>query len=170
MRLIGPFFLCASIGLLIWAHYFSSTPSASQEAAGQAIHFTKGDPPIVGAPIQQKAHPLLLVNLFASWCTPCITELPYLKTLREQSGIPLIGIAYHDKTQNVIDWLHQHGNPFDAVYLDERGALLGTLTVRGVPETMILNAQGQVVFRHSGVVTEPEVAEFLQQLKALQPE
>ncbi len=160
MRFVGPVFIVLSLGLLLWAFDNQSDSNVSADVTVPRLMLDQARTPLVGT--APKGEPVVrIVNLFASWCTPCIAELPYLKQLRERSDVPLIGIAYHDKAETLLPWLQKHGNPFDAVYLDSKGLLLGSLTIKGVPETLLIDSENRVLFRHSGVVMTQELDEFL---------
>jgi cytochrome c biogenesis protein CcmG/thiol:disulfide interchange protein DsbE len=160
MRFVGPIFVLLSLALLLWAFNNQQSSEFGSNAIVPRLALDQAAAPVVGN-VPAADSSVRVVNLFASWCTPCIAELPYLKQLRAQSGVPLIGIAYHDKAQMLMPWLQKHGNPFDAVYLDSKGLLLGSLTINGVPETLVIAPDNRVLFRHSGVVTAQELNELL---------
>lgn len=93
-----------------------------------------------------------LINVFASWCVPCLAEHPYITRLAEQ-GVPVYGINHRDRPEDAATWLRRHGNPYTAVGadLDARASL--DLGVTGVPETFIINAQGVITYKHTGPIT-----------------
>ena len=97
-----------------------------------------------------------IVNVWASWCTPCIAEHPYLTELAKQSGAPLFGINYKDKAENARRFLGTHGNPFIAVGADSTGRTAIEWGVAGVPETFIVDPRGRIAYKHTGPIT-PEV-------------
>ncbi len=107
---------------------------------------------------------LRIVNFFASWCTPCIAELPYLTQLSEQSGAQLIGIAWQDKPDKLDQWFATHGNPFATTYLDADGAFGISLGLRGLPETYFIAADGRILAHHKGPVVANDIPDLLQLL------
>ena len=94
-----------------------------------------------------------IVNVWASWCTPCMAEHPYLTELAKQSGAPLYGINYKDKAENARRFLGTHGNPFTAVGADTTGRTAIEWGVAGVPETFIVDPRGRVAYKHTGPIT-----------------
>ena len=97
-----------------------------------------------------------LVNVWASWCTPCVAEHPYLTQLAKDSGVPLFGINYKDKPENARRFLGRYGNPFTAVGADVAGRTAIEWGVTGVPETFVVDAQGRVAYKHVGPIS-PQV-------------
>ena len=97
-----------------------------------------------------------LVNFFASWCTPCLIEHPFLMRLRNRPGIRLVGINYKDKPADAVAWLKRHGNPYKQVGVDRDGRIGIEWGLSGVPETFIVDRQGIVRFQHIGPLT-PDV-------------
>ena len=93
----------------------------------------------------------LLVNFFASWCSPCRAEAPALEQLSKQ--ISIIGVAYKDRPQDTMTFLQQYGNPFIAIGRDDDGRAGMTWGVYGVPETFLIAPSGQVKWRHAGPLT-----------------
>ena len=97
-----------------------------------------------------------LVNVFASWCVPCLAEHPLITRLAEQ-GIPVYGINHRDKPDAAATWLKQHGNPYTAVGADADARASLDWGVTGVPETFIINAQGVITYKHVGPLTEDDL-------------
>lgn len=102
-----------------------------------------------------------IVNVWASWCTPCVAEHPYLTELTKQSGAPLYGINYKDKPENARRFLGRYGNPFAGVGADALGRTAIEWGVAAVPETFIVDGRGIVVHKHTGPVTPDVVARDL---------
>ena len=97
----------------------------------------------------------VLVNYFASWCAECRVEHPLFLELSRQ-GIEVIGIAYKDEPDDTRTWLKRHGNPYRQVLVDREGKAGLDWGVYGVPESYMLDAQGNIVFKQVGAVT-PQV-------------
>ena len=96
----------------------------------------------------------VLVNFFASWCEGCQVEHPVLLKLARESKVEIIGMDYKDKPEDVATWLTRHGNPYRKVVLDEQGSAGLDWGVYGVPETFVLNAEGIIVYKQIGPMTE----------------
>jgi len=100
-----------------------------------------------------------LINVWASWCAPCLAEHSQLVDLAKQ-GIPLYGINYKgDSPEAARRFLTKHGNPFVAVGADETGMTAIDLGVYGVPETFIIDGSGHIVLRYPGPLTPEIIAE-----------
>lgn len=98
-----------------------------------------------------------VINLFASWCTPCRAEHPQLMAL-QSAGVEIVGVAYKDRPEAAARFLEELGNPFSAVGLDPEGRLGLELGMVGVPETFVIGARGEIRAVHRGPLT-PEVVE-----------
>lgn len=108
-----------------------------------------------------------LINVFASWCTPCRAEHAQLVAL-QQSGVPILGIAYKDEPANTQAFLTELGNPFAFVGVDPVGRFGLELGVTGAPETFVVGADGTILVAHRGVLTDEVLRETI--LPALQTE
>jgi len=95
----------------------------------------------------------MIVNVFASWCTPCQVENPTLLAM-EARGVAVVGVAYKDDPADTQKFLEEFGDPFAKVLVDRDGRAGLDLGVSGVPETFAVNAMGKVVAKHSGPLLE----------------
>ncbi len=94
-----------------------------------------------------------LVNFWASWCAPCRAEHPLFMKL-QGSGHKIFGINYKDTEKNALSFLNSLGNPFFKIGADRNGRVAINWGLYGVPETFIINAKGEIVYRHAGPVTQ----------------
>ncbi len=96
----------------------------------------------------------LLVNFFASWCAGCQIEHPFLMQLAQSGQVQLVGVDYKDAEADVRGWLGQKGNPYAPILSDLEGKVGIDWGVYGVPETFVLNAEGVIVYKHVGAMTQ----------------
>ena len=108
-----------------------------------------------------KNNGVTIVNVWASWCGPCVAEHPFLGELKKRSGVRLVGINHKDKPENARKFLRRLGNPFDAVGSDLTGRVSIDWGVYGVPETFIVDGRGRIVFKHVGPLTREDVESAL---------
>ena len=105
-----------------------------------------------------------VLNIWASWCTPCRAEHEILMKIKDLD-IPLYGINYRDKLDNAVKFLDDLGNPFTSIGFDFDGVSAITLGVYGIPETYVIDRNGVVLKRHIGPLTTKELAEINSYLK-----
>lgn len=94
-----------------------------------------------------------VLNVWASWCAPCLQEHPLFVDLARLKLIPLVGIGYKDDPVQAKNWLTRHGNPFDVVAADRDGRVAIDWGVYGVPETFVVDAAGKIRYKHVGPLT-----------------
>ena len=97
-----------------------------------------------------------VLNIWASWCTPCLAEHPYISELARQDHIRLIGLNYKDSPEAARKFLTTHGNPYSQIGIDSDGAIAIDLGVYGVPETYVIDDKGIIRHKVTGPVT-PDV-------------
>ena len=107
-----------------------------------------------------------LVNVFASWCTPCHAEHESLMQLANDpqlkaAGLRLVGIAYKDAVENTKRFLGAKGNPFAIVGIDDSGRTAIDWGVYGVPETFVLRADGTIAFKFTGPITQNDIVKTI---------
>jgi cytochrome c biogenesis protein CcmG/thiol:disulfide interchange protein DsbE len=99
-----------------------------------------------------------VVNFWASWCAPCVTEHPLLLQIKEQAGVDVYGVNYKDQQENAVRFLGRYGNPYAGVGTDASGRNAIEWGVYGTPETFVLNGKGEIVYKHVGPITEQSLA------------
>ena len=110
---------------------------------------------------------LSIVNVFASWCVPCLAEHPLISRLADD-GYPVFGINHRDKDPEAAAWLRRHGDPYTGVGADRDARVSVEWGVTGVPETYIVDADGVIRYKHVGPLTVQSLEDdFLPRLKAL---
>lgn len=109
-----------------------------------------------------------VMNVWASWCVPCIQEHPLLTELAEDDRFLVYGLNHKDTEAGALAFLTDHGNPYDAVGDDARGAIAADYDLRGVPETYIIDREGVVRYHFVGPLTENRLRnELLPELEAV---
>jgi cytochrome c biogenesis protein CcmG/thiol:disulfide interchange protein DsbE len=122
-------------------------------------------------PAQLRGKPRM-INVWASWCAVCITEQPAMLALAKKLGEEghadqLIGLNWKDRPQDASKWLQRWGDPFAFSLVDQDNKMGIELGVYGAPETFLIDAQGIIVWKHVGELTDDMIAnEVLPRLKA----
>ncbi len=101
-----------------------------------------------------------LLNIFASWCAPCIAEAPILMRLK-QAGVPIDGVAIRDTTPALRAFFARNGDPFDRIGNDPDSRLQIALGSSGVPESFVIDGRGRIVHQHIGDIKAADVPTIL---------
>ncbi|MGI9309744.1 MAG: DsbE family thiol:disulfide interchange protein [Gammaproteobacteria bacterium] len=110
-----------------------------------------------------------LFNVWATWCVGCREEHDTLIRIASESGIPIYGLNWKDEIGLAQQWLAQLGNPYVANAVDIEGTVAIDWGVYGAPETFLLDANGQVVYKHLSPMTmDVWNTEFLPRIQQLQ--
>lgn len=102
----------------------------------------------------------VLVNFWATWCTPCKAEHPFLVQMKEQ-GAPIIGVLHKDRVDLAQALLVKDGDPFSTVALDPAGDVSLAFGLTGVPETFLIDARGVIVKTYRGPLDAGRARDFL---------
>jgi cytochrome c biogenesis protein CcmG/thiol:disulfide interchange protein DsbE len=105
-----------------------------------------------------------LVNVFASWCIPCIAEAPQLMALKH-AGVEIDGVAVRDTADAVQGFLARNGDPYARIGDDKQSAAQLALGSSGVPETFVIDARGTIVEQHIGDIRADDVPKLLAALE-----
>ncbi|MEQ1538300.1 MAG: DsbE family thiol:disulfide interchange protein [Sphingorhabdus sp.] len=108
-----------------------------------------------------------ILNVFASWCVPCIQEAPALMELQKQ-GVEIVGIAIHDKPEALQKFLSENSNPYSLIGDDADSRTQITLGSAGVPETFVVDGKGVIRYQHIGIIKPNDVAIIAAKMKDAQ--
>jgi cytochrome c biogenesis protein CcmG/thiol:disulfide interchange protein DsbE len=107
-----------------------------------------------------------LLNLFASWCVPCVGEAPVLGELRRR-GVEIDAIAVRDTPDAISAFLGRYGDPYQRIGVDPQSDTQIALGSSGVPETFLIDGRGVIRRQYVGPLTAANVPEVVEQLAAL---
>jgi len=105
-----------------------------------------------------------LLNVFASWCLPCIAEAPQLMALK-QAGVEIDAVAVRDTPWALRDFLARNGDPYERIGSDDRSRVQIALGSSGVPETFIVDGKGIIRYQHIGPIAETDMPMILGRLE-----
>ena len=94
-----------------------------------------------------------LVNMWATWCAPCVVELPSLEKLAKlyDGRLNVIGVALEQKPPaEVAAFLEKRALGDFAAHVDLTGEFSENLKVRGIPTSFLIGSDGQILYRFEG--------------------
>jgi thiol-disulfide isomerase/thioredoxin len=103
-----------------------------------------------------------VVNLWASWCTPCREELPVMQELADAGAgeLQVLGVISKDGVPQADSFATDAGVTFPGAF-DGEGRLMAELGINGLPYTYFVDADGALVHTESGPVDSLDELESL---------
>jgi cytochrome c biogenesis protein CcmG, thiol:disulfide interchange protein DsbE len=151
--------LCVAAGVagIAWAGQSSPAPAADPAAAAFSL-------PVLG----QSGHRIslsdyagrpLIVNFFASWCTPCQQETPLLARFyrAEHGRVALVGLDENDAGGSALSFTRAHDVSYP-VGFDPEAIAASAYGVDALPQTFFLNASHRIVDRVFGALTPADIS------------
>ena len=95
---------------------------------------------------------VVLLNFWASWCAPCISEIPDLQQLQEKlgpSGFVVLGVSVGDSVEAVRDVVKRFGITYP-IALDATGEIAEKYETSGLPESFVLDRDGALLMLPDG--------------------
>ena len=150
-------------GFLFSSHYYDNPPpppGITQVAVGETVpDFALADSAGREQPLAQWRGNLLIVNYWASWCPPCIEEMPMLDAwagAHRDDGVVVVGIA-EDDPDAALAFLREH--PVAYPVLIGGGELAGSSMQLGnsrnvLPYTVVIGADGRLLERRAGLLDQ----------------
>ena len=105
-----------------------------------------------------------LMNIWASWCSPCREEHPFLMELHSYKNLEIIGLNYKDKKKNADKFLKELNNPYEIIILDKNGTLAIEWGAYGVPESFLIQNQ-KIIKKIIGPLNKDLFAEIKRLIK-----
>ena len=113
-----------------------------------------------------KGKKAILVDVFATWCPPCIEEIPILKELREKykNDFEIVSVLFEkDKPkQEILDFIKEHGIEYPVTVGDENFKLAKQLgDVKKIPEMFLFTKEGRFVKKFVGKTSKESLEEYI---------
>ena len=107
----------------------------------------------------------LIINLWASWCSPCLEEVPELNKLSRHPDINILGLVINDTEEDVISTISDLGINYPIVikrlYVDK---ILDQIIWSGIPTSVILNKKNEVVSTIYGKIDQETILKLINSL------
>jgi cytochrome c biogenesis protein CcmG, thiol:disulfide interchange protein DsbE len=170
-RLYWPITLAAAALIALLTYGVASTgPDTSLDEAlndGERVEAPVKELPVLGsdetASLADHRGKVVVLNVWASWCPPCKSEMPLLQrtheSIRERGGL-VLGIDTQDASEDALEFLRANDITFPS--LRDRDREYGRdFGVSGYPETFLIDREGRIVKMYRGPVTKQWLDENL---------
>lgn len=128
-------------------------PSPLIDKPAPAFSLGRLDQPDVKVSTADLKGEVWVLNVFASWCVPCLVEHPLVTEFAASGKARVVGLNYKDKTSDAQNWLRRHGDPYSLIVVDQDGRVGIDYGVYGVPETFVIDKAGIIRYKHIGPLT-----------------
>ena len=150
--------------------YFYSKNSTNHSSIGEgslAVNFTLQTEDGRNLKLSNYKGKIVIINFWATWCTPCIAEIPSLNKLALQfnpEDLQILAISVDDSWRDIHDLFKQIGPPTFEVLLDREAHVMLQYGTRRLPETYIIDREGKIVQKIIGAIdwTEKDIKEMIQ--------
>ena len=104
----------------------------------------------------------IVVNVWATWCGPCVNELPHFQTLYNEinEDVTFIFVNLDSNPETARNFMANKGYSFP-LYFDYESSLVNTYGVTSIPVTLFINANGELVHRQVGSMTETTLRTYI---------
>jgi thiol-disulfide isomerase/thioredoxin len=157
---------CAAVAIAAFAAGAALRPSQAPEARFNTLageHFSTSD-------LRGK---VVLVNFWATWCEPCVAEMPALQALRDAlapNGFEVLGVNFQEGPTRIDAFVRKTGISFPVVR-DTDGAVVRAWNARVFPSSFVVDREGRVryVMVGEGDWTSPTLVSTIRSLLGPQP-
>ncbi len=135
---------------------FKAIPFTLQDVSGKKISF------------DDYAGKSVILNFWATWCAPCVKEMPLLDKLGrvgKRVGLEVIVVNYKETLDTVRKFTEKNDYGSPTVLVDESGKLADQYQVMGLPATFFINSEGMAVYSYLGELTNEIANNGLRALK-----
>lgn len=123
----------------------------------------------LSGPVPDLAGRVVLLDFWASWCTPCKKSFPVLTALQNEyadQGLIVLAISVDENQAKMEQFLKDNPVPFPVVR-DKTQHLVKTAGIEAMPTSYLIDAQGVIRYVHTGFLEESTPAEYEDQIRTL---
>jgi thiol-disulfide isomerase/thioredoxin len=167
VRIRRPLAIAVTAGLISWGTIAGLIALMEQQTASlpQANLAT-----LDGKPVQLSelapGKPMV-VNLWATWCPPCIREMPVLEQAQKDNpGVAFVFVNQGERPETIRRFMQDQSLGLTNLMTDFSGSLGRNTGSHGMPTTLFYNAEGRQVDAHVGELSDATLASNLEQFKA----
>ena len=143
----------------------SQTGAATFEIDNPAPDFVLND--LSGNPVKLSdlKGRLVVLNFWATWCTPCRTEMPEFQEIyrQNQPDLVVLGINLEQSPAEIQDFISQLGITYP-ILLDEEGLVAGLYKVIQLPNPFFIDREGIIRKRHIGFLSSDQFNKYLDEV------
>ena len=157
----------ALVVLLVVAGFAFADPEVPQRVEAPAFELTLLDGETSISSADLRGHPVVL-NAWASWCPPCREETPTLERVSKDlafEDVQFVGIVSDDTAASAGNYADEAGLDFPHA-LDD-GSFDRSYVISVLPTTYILDAEGRMVAKHSGPISEARLRVLIEEARYL---
>lgn len=147
MKLLAALLLAIASGTGLPAvHYGTPPPDFRVQTPRGSQHLSE----LRGKPV--------VINFWASWCPPCTNELPYFERLAQTYGdrVTIVTVDWNEQPGVATSYLREHGITLP-VTTDEQSRIYRAYSLSEVPDTIVLDPQGNVTYVSVGGLSWQEL-------------
>jgi len=154
--------------LLTLVFVFTSTTGWGASISGPAPNFTLKNLEGKNIKLSELSGNVVLINFWASWCSPCIQEMPLLNEIHQKYkplGFTVLGVNVEENSTNARAFLAERGVDFP-ILLDSKNQVSKLYDVIAMPTTVVVDRDGNMRFLHQGYKAGDE-KEYRKMIKKL---
>ncbi|HSJ45504.1 MAG TPA: redoxin domain-containing protein [Euzebyales bacterium] len=102
----------------------------------------------------------MVINFWASWCQPCVDEMPMLQRVADDLDLTIVGVDYIDQADKAVALAERLGIRYPLVR-DDEGTFGQAVGLAGTPTTLLVDGDGVVRRRLTGELTEQQLRDAI---------
>ncbi len=163
--LLGIVLLALLIGVLAGNDRVDALSSSALRSPAPAFELEGLERSEVALTLEAAEGMPLVLNFWASWCVPCRRELPALGNAERLVGerIAFLGVNHQDDRDTALQLLEDAGVAYPTGF-DPGGQVARKFGLYGMPTTVFISADGEILERRTGEISESQLVETIQRL------